>query len=306
MVRRAELGLRKRALFEGFGYRPHASQALVHRSKAKRRVVACGVRWGKSTVGVHEVVAELLWPRERALGWLVGPTYETTKRVGERVVMTLQAHMPHRIVDIDARERSLTVANLGGGLSVLRARSADRPVGLLGESLDFLVVDEAAQIAERVWTEHLAPRLLDCGGSALLLSTPDGDGWFYREYLRAKTDEAYAAWSFPTSANPRIDKALIEAERKRLPPDVFAAQYEARFVGVPIEPCDACHGPRLGAPTFLVLVGDEKLGTCAACGREVDEDGETVVPLTRDGREGCLRIIHLTPGMGAMEPPEMP
>lgn len=306
VTKRAELGLRKLALFRHLCYVPHETQALVHTSKAKRRVVACGVRWGKSTVGTHETIAELLWPREKAMIWLVAPTYEVTKRIAERVLETFQTHLPHRIVKLDARERSVVVANLGGGESTLRARSADRPVGLLGDSCDAVIIDEAAQMPERVWTEHLSPRLLDCNGSALLLSTPDGGGWFYDEIRRAKSDPAYAAWSFPTSANPRIDQELIEAERKRLPEDVFAAQYEAQFVGVPIEPCGTCNGPRLGLPTFLVLVGGEKLGTCAACGREVDEDGDSVVPLERDGGEGSLRIIHITPGVGAMDPPEMP
>ena len=72
----------------------------------------------------------------------------------------------------------------------------------------------------------------------MLPGTPNGGGWFYDEFILAKYDSACAAWSFPTSANPKIDKDLIEAERKRVPPAVFAAQYEAQFVGVPIEPCE--------------------------------------------------------------------
>lgn len=301
-----ELGLRKLELFRHLGYVPHETQLLVHRSRAKRRVVACGVRWGKSTVGVHEVIAELLWPRERALGWLVAPTYETTKRIGERVVMTLHQHMPHRIVGIDARERSITIANLGGGVSVLRARSADRPVGLLGESLDFLVVDEAAQVDVRVWREFLAPRLIDCNGSALLLSTPDGGGWFYDEFRRAKKDGAYESWAFPTSANPRINQDLIEAERKRLPLDVFRAQYLAEFVGVAIEPCETCHGPKRGARSWVILIADEQLDECPACKRPVDKEGETVVPLRADGTEGDVRVMHIKPGEGAVDPPNFP
>jgi len=302
---KVELGLRKLALFQSFGYVPHATQLLVHKSRAKRRVVACGVRWGKSTVGVHEVIAELLWPRERALGWLVAPTYETTKRIGERVVMALQQHMPHRIVAIDARERSITVANLGGGESVLRARSADRPVGLLGESLDFLVVDEAAQINERVWTEHLSPRLLDCNGSALLLSTPDGGGWFHDEYARARTDSAYAAWSFPTSGNPRIDPALIEAERTRLPSAVYRSQYLAEFVGVPPIPCSACGGPKKGARSWIIIMGnEEKEHHCPACKGWIHESGETAVPLKADGTEGDVHVMVINPGPD--HPPPMP
>lgn len=297
-----DLGLRKPALFQYLGYTPHAAQLLVHRSTAKRRVVACGVRWGKSTVGVHEAIVELLWPRDRGLAWLVAPTYETTKRIGERVVIALQTHFPHRILAIDARDRSITVANLGGGESTLRARSADRPVGLLGESLTSLILDEAAHIDERVWTEHLAPRLLDRNGSALLLSTPNGPGWFYDEFRRAKKDAAYAAWTFATSSNPTIDAALIEAEGRRLPEEVFAAQYLGQFVGVEAEVCEHCQGPTPHA-RVVILFEDEQPSYCPECKGLVGDDGVSAVPLV-NGKVGEARIIRLHPG--PTEPPEMP
>jgi hypothetical protein len=44
----AKRRLSKRALFEHLGYEPHAGQQAIHDSKAPRRVVACGVRFGKS------------------------------------------------------------------------------------------------------------------------------------------------------------------------------------------------------------------------------------------------------------------
>ena len=49
--------LNKPALFQQLGYEPHAGQLAVHRSKAKRRVLACGVRWGKTWVGVRRACA---------------------------------------------------------------------------------------------------------------------------------------------------------------------------------------------------------------------------------------------------------
>jgi hypothetical protein len=64
-----EVRLRKRELFRKLGYEPHPVQALVHRSRAKRRVLACGTRLGKSTCGAMECVAALLEPCESALGW---------------------------------------------------------------------------------------------------------------------------------------------------------------------------------------------------------------------------------------------
>lgn len=282
---------------------PHPAQELVHRSRATRRVVACGVRFGKSTLGQFEAIAALLEPRDRALGWLVAPTYDLTNRIFRKVVETLHEHMPHRVLRLDVRERSITVANLGGGESELRAKSADRPVSLLGEALDFAIIDEAAKLREDVWTEHLSPRLLDRGGWSLALSTPEGPGWFRTEFRRAKHDPDYAAFSFATSANPRISQDLIAAERKRLPEETFASQYLGIFAGSDLEPCDTCGAPDPVADSVVVVRSGEEPPTCPDCGDVVHENGRTAVPLWGKVR-GRTTVICVEPGVS--EPPEMP
>lgn len=290
--------MRKLALFHHLGYLPHAAQLQVHKSRAKRRVVASGVRVGKSTIGAYECVSYLLEPREKALGWLCGPTYDLSNRIFKRVVEVFHAKLAHRILSFDPRQHSLVVANFGGGRSELKGKSCDRPVALLGEALDFLVIDECAKLREDVWTEHLAPRVLDLNGDVLLLSTPDGPGWFHAEYMRGARkdpDPSYASWSFPTSANPHIDPARIEGERSRLDPDVFAAQYEARFVGVPREVCPTCLGPVEGRPG-VAIIGDEfDTHYCPTCGDFTYADGRSAVGFV-DG-ERRVMIIRLEPGL---------
>lgn len=286
--------LRKASLFQMIGYKPHAGQVQIHRSRAKRRVVACGTRFGKSIVGIHECIASLLEPREQARGWLVAPTFDLTKRIFDRVVAILHERFAHRIVSYDTRNHRIVIVNLAGGESELRAMSADRPAGLLGESLDFLVIDEAASIREGTWEQSLAPRTLDRQGSVLLLSTPDGGGWFHREFRRGQKgrDADYQSFQLPTSMNPHVPAEAIEAERKRLPPDVFAAQYEAQFVNVPIEVCETCKGPARGAMRILFIHDGLEPARCVECGEIVNDDGSTAVGLTEDGEREATVIIY--------------
>lgn len=290
----SELRLRKLDLFRSLGYEPHPAQLQVHRSKAKRRVVASGVRVGKSTIGTFECVAYLLQPRERALGWLVGPTHDLASRIFRRVVQVFHEKLPHRVLSFDPRQHSLVIANLGGGTSELKGKSADKPVSLLGESLDFLVVDECTKLRSDVWSEHLSPRVLDRRGDVLLLSTPAGPGWFFDEFRRGTRkdpDPAFACWSFPTSANPIIDPQLIEAERKRLDHDTFAAQYLAEFVGVPLEICETCRGPVEGQPGAVIVGEGFDTKMCPTCGDYVYWDGRSAVGVI-DG-ERKVTVIYL-------------
>src|SRR5262249_20727432 len=152
------------------------------------------------------------------------PSYELTRRIFERVVSTLSSSFPHRIRDLNPRDHRIAVVNLGGGTSELRARSADRPDGLLGDAVDLLVVDECSSVRNNVWDEYLAPRLIDRDGSALLISTPKERGWFHAQWRlgQKQRDADYESWQAPTSQNPFIKPELIEAERARLNPDKFA------------------------------------------------------------------------------------
>jgi hypothetical protein len=76
--------LDKAALFEDLGYEPHAGQLAVHRSTARFRVVACGVRWGKTFAAAMEAIAAALEPKESAIGWVVAPTYDLADRVSAK------------------------------------------------------------------------------------------------------------------------------------------------------------------------------------------------------------------------------
>lgn len=287
--------LDKEALFSLLDYEPHEGQWQVHRSKAQRRVVACGTRWGKSTLAVYEAIAWLLEPRDRSLGWLVAPTYELTKRVFERVVVVLHQRMPRRVKFFDPRTHTIVVVNLGGGLSELRARSADRPAGLLGDAVDFIVVDECTEIREDTWDSYIAARLVDRHGKALLISTPtDVNSWFYKQFRRAKKDSEYASFAMPTASNPHIDADRIEAERKRLTPEDYACQYEAKFAGIDVDPCDTCKGPDRYVSCVVSLHGDEQPKLCPECGMLVGDDGLTRVALV-DGKPHATIIRFVEP-----------
>jgi hypothetical protein len=243
-----------------------------------------------------ETTAALMQPREESIGWLVSGTYDLTDRIFKRVLRVIQTHFAHRIKLFSPREHRLVVINFGGGTSELRAKSADRPESLLGESLDYLVVDECASVRDHIWNDYLAPRLLDRDGWALLISTPSGRGWFHEQWRRGQKsrDAAYESWQAPTIGNPHIDPAIVEAERARLDADTFAEKYEAKFLGPP-EPCDVCGGPSETVSGLMVNFKDETPLYCAECGREVDKNGHTVVAIWY-GEEHPVNRIYVNDG----------
>ncbi|MEQ1893377.1 MAG: terminase family protein [Planctomycetota bacterium] len=223
--------LSKAALFERVGYRPHAGQRLVHRSKAKRRVLATGSRWGKSRCAAMEAVAAALEPRKRSMGWCVAPTLELADKVFREIVIIAAEHLTHRLVELKQHDKKLVLRNLGGGLSEIRGKTADNPVSLLGEGLDWLIVDECSRLKPEIWSSFLSQRLIDKDGWALLISTPKGKGWFYEMWRRGQgRDPQYESWNAPSWQNPYLRKELIAAERERLPERVFAQELGGQFI----------------------------------------------------------------------------
>lgn len=223
--------LDRAAFFEDIGYTPHSGQWPAHLSDARFRVMACGTRWGKTTMAAHEALALALEPKERAVGWICSATYDLADKVWRELVYLLHTRMPWAIQEHKEHEKLLRVLTLGGGSCEIRRKSADSPVSLLGEGLDWLVLDEAAQIKADIWERYLLARLLDKRGRAIIISTPKGKGWFYGVWQRGQRKElGYQSWNSPTSANPIINADELELRRKGTPDLVWRQEYEAQFL----------------------------------------------------------------------------
>lgn len=223
--------LNKLALFEDLGYQPHAGQIVVHESSARRRIVAAGSRWGKTTCAAMEALAWALEPRPDSKGWVVAPTFELASRVFRVIVMVALQRIKHRVISYKQSERLLLIRNMAGGVSEVRAKSADNPMSLLGEGLDWVIIDEAAQLRPEIWNSYLSQRLLDRKGSALIITTPKGKGWVFDFYRRGQgLDPDYESWNAPSAQNPLLDPAFIEAERKRIPERAFRTEYGGEFI----------------------------------------------------------------------------
>lgn len=232
-ARPGEVRFSKRALFEMLGYAPHPGQVLVHRSKATRRIVACGVRWGKTLCAAMEALSAALAPCPRSYGWVVAPTYDLAEKVFREIAIIVAERLRHLIVTLKHHEQRLVIRNLGGGLSEIRGKSADNPVSLLGEGLDWLIMDEAARLKPTIWHAHLSQRLLDRQGWALMISTPRGKGWFYDAWRRGQEpnrDPGFESWNQPSWSNPHLSRELIDAERARSAERVFRQEYGGEFL----------------------------------------------------------------------------
>lgn len=198
----------------------HRGQRQVWNSPARFNVLACGRRWGKTRLGS---VRCLKTASDGGRAWWVAPSYPVTQ-VGWRLIRNMAVQIPGTKINLS--DKLVTLPN-GGSIQV---KSANNPDGLRSEGLDFVVLDECAFIRKDAWTEELRPALMDRKGGAYFISTPKGHNWFWENWLKGQDGGEWRSWQFPTSANPYIDKAEIEAARETLPEQIFQQEIMAAFI----------------------------------------------------------------------------
>jgi len=96
--------------------------------------------------------------------------------------------------------------------------------------MDYLVMDEAAMIDQKMWTEVCRPALSDRQGGAMFITTPQGKGsWIYDLWQGAHGQENYSAFQYTTIQGGNVAEEEIEAARNELDEKSFRQEYEASF-----------------------------------------------------------------------------
>lgn len=212
-------------------FTPHPGQQPVMDSHARFKLMCAGRRFGKTKIAA--ALGHRKARREKQIIWWVAPTYKIVKRGYAEVIRQLPANVLSKPAPAEASfdsGRSVVLQFKNG--SKWEFYSAERPEGMLGEGVDLVILDEAAIMAEHIWTQIVRPTLADRGGESLLISTPRGRNWFYKMYLRGQDEQYddYASWRFPSMANPYIPAEEWDEMRDTLPAAIYEQEILADFV----------------------------------------------------------------------------
>lgn len=204
--------------------RPDQWEIAKHPAKVK--ILSMGRRWGKTVLG--GVLSMATASQGGKVAWVV-PSYKngrTPWRWSESVTAELRQSGK---ASSSKTDRVIEFSN-GGYFGIYSAENED---AIRGDSFHLVVLDEAARIAESAWTEAIQPTLADYDGDAVIISTPKGLNWFYREWVlgRETMGADIAAWKAPSYANPnpRIQAAYLKA-KARVTKHVFDQEWNADFV----------------------------------------------------------------------------
>jgi hypothetical protein len=198
----------KELFFQKVGYKPHsAGQWKFHRSKARFRVPVCGRRYGKSTMAGRDMEPELFIPNRRY--WIVGPTYDLGEKefrvIWDDLIVGLKLGLDKRVKKSYNKRAGTMFIEFPWNTSV-EVRSAEHPERLVGDSLDGVIMSEAAKHKRETWERFIRASLADRRGWATFPTTPEGHNWLYDLWMWGQNSDIpqFESWRFPSWENPIV------------------------------------------------------------------------------------------------------
>ena len=186
--------------------------------------MVAGRRFGKTFFSTGKILEQAVKGRDRNV-WYVAPTYGAAKEIAWDMLITT---IPPEYI-YKTNETSLTLKLING--SVIALKGAEKPNNLRGRSLDYVVMDEFADMRPEAWYEVLRPSLSDRQGGALFIGTPKGRNHFYDIWAKGVDgDNDWSSFQYTTLQGGNVSEQEIAAARQDLDDRTFQQEYEAAFV----------------------------------------------------------------------------
>jgi hypothetical protein len=186
--------------------------------------VVAGRRFGKTHFSIRQLCKHARIPDSTV--WYVAPTYRQAKQIVWR-------KLKNKLQDLrwskKVNESELSIELKNG--SIISLKGADNADSLRGVGLDYLVMDEFADIDPEAWYEVLRPTLADREGGALFIGTPKGLGnWAHDLYnMPTEQPEQWSSYQFTTIQGGNVKPEEIEAARRDLDERTFRQEFMATF-----------------------------------------------------------------------------
>jgi len=200
----------------------HPGQRAIYSDPARFKWLSAGRRFRKTTLGMRTSL------RAASAGMPIlwgAPTYRQC-----RIAWDEHYRAAGGIAEFCKSQMEIVVPPGNGVISFV---SLDAPDNARGKTAYGAILDEAGFIGETAWYEVVRPMLSDCNGWALVMGTPKGRNWFYREHLAAKDAEDSAAWQVPTLGVRIEDDRLVREPHPLENPDFAFAEAVRMFQSMP-------------------------------------------------------------------------
>jgi hypothetical protein len=196
---------------------PHAKQQLIIDSKAKRKIVRAGRRFGKTVAGSILAIKAFL-EGKRVL--YAAPTQDQVSAFWWRITQALREPIEGNVL---RKNETMHLVELEGTQQRIRAKTAWNADSLRGDFADLLILDEFQLMNEDAWQLVGAPMLMDNDGDAVFIYTPPSlhtrsvskanDPQHAATMFKKHSNDTTGRWAtfhFASGANPTLSRIALE------------------------------------------------------------------------------------------------
>ncbi len=248
-------------------------QHKVSSSNKRFRVLVSGRRFGKTYLCITEMMKYASKVKQNI--WYVAPTFKMAREIVWSKLKEV-LHSFNWIDTINESNLSITIKKTGSKISLKGCENYD---GLRGTGLDFLILDEFADIDEKAWTEVLRASVADTKGDVLMCGSPKGYGnWAYRMYLKGKEDREWDSFQFTTLEGGMVSADEIEQAKQDIDIRTFRQEFEGTFenyagaVYYNFHPVESVVDRQIDWTKPLHIGMDFNVDPMSACVGQIDKD----------------------------------
>lgn len=204
-------------------YKLHDLQYQIFNDSSRFVIVSAGRRFGKTVLAVVKMITKAL-ETKKALIWYVCPTYKQAETIAWKMLFEM---IPKNLIS-KKNEVRLEIQLING--SSICLKGAENEDSLRGVGLDFVVLDEYADMKVNVWQEIIRPMLSDRQAPALFIGTPKGKNHFWELFIKGqKKENGFSSYQARTEDNPYIPRSEIKEAKELLNDRYYRQEYEASF-----------------------------------------------------------------------------
>ena len=182
--------------------------------KCRYSVIVAHRRFGKTIGSVNHIIrAALRDDKLMPVYALIGPYRNQMKRIAWEPLKYYTHVIPGIIVNNTDMYVEFPSKYAGAAGARIYIVGADNPDNYRGTYLDGCILDEFADMDQKMWTQVVYPQLQDRKGFAIFIGTPKGPNHFYELYRKANKD-------------------IEDCKAKGMESDWFTAMYPVTITGL--------------------------------------------------------------------------
>ena len=203
---------------------PTTKQAEIEQSTAKRKVIVCGRRFGKTTL-YAKVACETLIKGKRVFEY--APVAKQTSAFWRKCKHYLRPLIDAGYIYKNETDRILQLKD-----GFIQAQTAYDATTMRGDWCNLLLLDEFSYMREDAWSEAGAPMLLDADGDAWFAFTPNRRNHAFGLYAKAIGDMTgeYAAFHATSYDNPYLSEPALARLTADMTEDMIKQEIMAEFL----------------------------------------------------------------------------